>query len=178
MLIWQHGGHKMWNWHSLFKDWRIHVNDTDRKIGDDLWNSCSGSTLSFSVTPSSLVMGGEFRSKVFTNPLGNSLDLIWCITFPFFVILIKYGVAAFLSTLLMQVLEILLVGIFFFSPRSLPCISKTLFLPYDIANKSQFHPRHAFSLPQWCEHKVELSLVVRVDDEWLSTGRVLGWVVD
>lgn len=23
-----------------------------------------------------LVMGGEFRSKVFTNPLGNRLDLI------------------------------------------------------------------------------------------------------
>ena len=37
-------------------------------------------------------------------------------TFLFFFFLIKYGVAAFLSTLLMYVLEILLVGFFFFSP--------------------------------------------------------------
>jgi hypothetical protein len=29
-----------------------------------------------------------------------------------------------------------------------------------------------------CEHKVNLSFVVRIDDEWLSTDSISGWVVD
>jgi hypothetical protein len=28
------------------------------------------------------------------------------------------------------------------------------------------------------EHKVDFSLMVQVDDEWLSMGSVLGWVMD
>jgi hypothetical protein len=28
------------------------------------------------------------------------------------------------------------------------------------------------------EHKIHLSFEIRIDDEWLSTGSVLGWVVD
>jgi hypothetical protein len=54
-------------------------------------------------------------------PLLASLLALIAITFPFFFFLIKYGVAAFLSTFLIYVLEILLVGFclsfcFFLSP--------------------------------------------------------------
>ena len=38
-------------------------------------------------------------------------------------------------------------------PWSSPCIDKTRVLFYDTANKPQFHPRQACSLPQWCYPK-------------------------
>jgi hypothetical protein len=43
---------------------------------------------------------------------------------------------------------------------------------------SSRHPASQSCVNNNCKHKVDLSLVVRVDDEWLSTGNTLGWSVD
>jgi hypothetical protein len=68
--------------YSLIKVWRRHVNDINcgmKPLVESIEDSCRFAVEAHCLspgTPFSLVMGGEFGSKVFTNLLGNKFDPI------------------------------------------------------------------------------------------------------